>query len=37
MATTRFGPLVAIISYTAQKLKEGAKIEAFPFLRKSKC
>jgi hypothetical protein len=37
MATTCFGPLVAIIRYTAQKLKEGVKVEASRFLHKSKC
>jgi hypothetical protein len=36
MATTCFGPLVAIIMYRVQKLKEGVKVEASPFLHKSK-
>jgi hypothetical protein len=37
MATTCFGPRVAIIRYAVQKLKEGVKFEASPlFLRKSK-
>jgi hypothetical protein len=31
MATTCFGPLVAIIRYTVQKLKGGVKVDASPF------
>jgi hypothetical protein len=31
MAATCFGPLVAIISYTVQKLEEGVEVDASHF------